>query len=131
MPTKKTPASSPARPARAASRTSPGPTMKQLLTRLEALEQEVVSLRAQAASAEDLERLSSAVVTAWDGLALEISDEAVCHDYEQLNHDSDQLCPTPDGVLVGWGFGATLGDYRTFWRRHIFRKPTLTVRSDR
>jgi hypothetical protein len=105
--------------------------MKQLLERIEALEQEVVSLRAQAATTEDLARLSHAVATAWDGLALEITDETVCHDYEQLNHDSDQKCPTPDGVLVGWGFGSLLGDYRTFWRRHIFRKPTLTVGSGR
>jgi hypothetical protein len=105
--------------------------MKQLAQRLEALEQDVASLRLQAASAEDLERLSSAVVTAWDGLALEITDESICHDYEQLTHDSDQKCPTPDGVLVGWGFGALLGDYRTFWRRHLFRKPTLTLAARR
>jgi hypothetical protein len=105
--------------------------MKQLLERIEALEQEVVSLRAQAATTGDLARLSQAVATAWDGLALEITDESVCHDYAQLNHDSDQKCPTPDGVLVGWGFGALLGDYRTFWRRHIFRKPTFTVDSGR
>ncbi len=115
MPAKKTPASSPVRAAR---RTSPPVTMKHLLERLETLEQEVDSLRGQLA-------------TAWDGLALEITDETVCHDYEQLNHDSDQKCPTPDGVLVGWGFGATLGDYRTFWRRHLFRKPTLTLGSRR
>jgi hypothetical protein len=118
MPTKK-PAPSSAR------RTTTGLTMKHLLERLEALEHDVASLRLQAAKAEDLERLSAALTTAWDGLALEITDEAICHDYEQLNHDSDQKCPAPEGVLVGWGFGAMHGDYRTFWRRHIFRKPPL------
>lgn len=128
MPSKKIPASSQARAAR---HHRSSLTMKQLLTRIETLEHEVASLRTQAASTEDLERLSSALTTAWDGLALEITDEKVCHDYEQLNHDSDQKCPTPDGVLVGWGFGATFGDYRTFWRRHFFRKPALTLRSGR
>lgn len=122
------PAASPA-PARRRAATAPKPpaTESISLARIEALEAEVAALRTQAELVTDLQRRVEALTRAWNGLAFEISDEMVCHDYEQLNHDSDQKVPEAGGVLVGWGFGAMHGDYRTFWRRHSLRKPDLDV----
>lgn len=102
-------------------------TLQTLKERVDTLENEIVELRRVSARADDLTRVVGAITAAWAALDLEITDEAICHDYETIDHDSDQKCPEREGVLVGWGYGSMKGDYRTWWRRHLFRKPDLSL----